>query len=169
MKKEVSNLSTEIREKTKFHHTSKSLKEFNFDLANIDIKDFIVYNFKNQNGTWLEDLLLSTFEYWKELNYSDWAYIFKKIERNELGEYYMTQLSKVYLGIDPKFKNSKGIRERLFPNRFKQKEKNFEFIGNINSNLFESAKEKLESNYIKVESLTANSNKLLRQMNESKG
>jgi hypothetical protein len=143
---EIQNLSIEIREKTRFSPNSQSIKQFDFRLKKIDIKELIIYNFINQNGTWLRELMLSTFEYWKCLNLKDWKFIFTKIEGNELGEYYMNGISKTYLGIDPKFRNDKGIRERLFPKKYRQTKKTVEFIENLKTHSIGMEHQYLENN-----------------------
>ena len=115
----------------------------------------------------MRNLILSTFKYWKKLNYRDWQYIFAKIDGNELAEYYMIPISKTYLGIDPKFKNSRGFKERVFPEKHRQTKKTLEFIEYSESDFLGCSHKNLEEDFLNINYLIKYSDKLLKQMNES--
>lgn len=164
---ELSNLYIEIMDKTDFYPSAESIKKFEGKLSKINIKQFIVYCFIYQSGTSLRALTLATFEYWKELHYEDWVYIFSKIDRNELGEYYMNLISKSYLGINPKFRRSRSFRERLFPKKYRQTQKSPEFTGYSKTDFFGVLHKEIEKDFMNIDLLIKYSDKLLKQMNES--
>jgi hypothetical protein len=160
---EIEKLSNEIGEKTRFSPTIDSIKEFENRLEKVDIKEFIIYVFINNSGTWLRELILSTSKYWKDLSYNDWNYIFGELSRNDLAKYYMKFISTTYLGIEPIFINKKSFLEKISKTRNTQRKKSSFFIGNLNTESPEY--EILESqNYVSLEELIKISNKLENEM-----
>ena len=105
----LKDLSNKIWESCVHRPTRIETEPFDKELQQIDIKEFIIYNFLNHQGTSLRELLLSTFKFWQDLTLQEWKQIFERLRGNNLAEYYLAIISSQYLGIDPKFKSTKNV------------------------------------------------------------
>lgn len=105
----IEKLSAELWDKTSFQPNSKNIQLFWERLKGVEIDDFIVYNFLNYQGTYLENLILSTFTLWRNFDIEKWREIFVRLEGNGLAEYYMKVIADRFLGIDPEFKSTKEL------------------------------------------------------------
>ena len=99
----IKELTQDIWDSIVFKPTKNDIESFENRLLQIDIKEFIIYNFINHSGTSLKDLLLSIFKFWNHLTVTDWKQIFNSLDKNDSAKYYMTVFANQYLGIDPNY------------------------------------------------------------------
>ena len=105
----IKDLSSRIWENCINRPTRVETEPYDKELGDVDIKEFIIYNFLYHHGTALRELLLSTFKFWQDLTLKEWKQIFDRLRGNNLAEYYLAIISNQYLGIDPKFKSTKDV------------------------------------------------------------
>jgi len=143
----IIQLSTDLWDKTSFDPNAKNILPFWDRLKELNVSDFIVYNFLNYQGTYLESLILSTFNLWKNLEILDWKNIFKRLEGNLLAEYYMKTIADRILGIDPGYKSTTNLQISAitFPDNVLHNASNF--IPNTVGKLKEIHKRKLIEKY----------------------
>ncbi|HYV94351.1 MAG TPA: hypothetical protein VE978_21440 [Chitinophagales bacterium] len=161
----IKELSANIWKNCRHRPTRTETQPFDEQLKRVDIKDFIVYNFLNHHGTALRELLLSTFQFWKDLNYQGWNYIFDKLRGNGLAEYYMAVIANQYLGIDPKYKSTRAV-EIFYVTIADQKTQSGKpslFVGDMQDELREMEQEELKESFgITIQNFVELSNRLKR-------
>jgi hypothetical protein len=143
--------------------TRLETQPFDEHLQDVNIKDFIVYNFLNHPSTALRELLLSTFQFWRNLNFQDWNEIFDRLRGNGLAEYYMAIIASQYLGLDPNFESTKDVEIVHFTtdDQRYQSGKPALFVGNMQGELRQLEEEELvESFGISIQTFVELSNRL---------
>ena len=164
--KTISEISEGIWSSCENRPTRMETQPFDQQLQRVNIKDFIVYNFLNYQGTALSELLLSIFKFWKDLNLKDWGDIFDRLKGNQLAEYYMAIFAGQYLGIDPEFSSTKDVEIVHFTTADQryQSGKPSLFVDNMEGELREIEREGLNENFgIAIEDFVELSNKLTLQ------
>lgn len=145
----IEKLSINIWKNCEHRPTRMETQPFDDQLKKVNIKDFIVHNFINHSGTSLRELLLSTFQFWKNLTYKDWNDIFDKLRGNVLAEYYMATIANQYLGLDPKYKSTRNVEIMHFTTADQkyQSGKPSLFIDNMQGELRKLETEELSKNF----------------------
>ncbi len=145
----IKEISLNIWESCENRPTRLETEPFDDQLNQVDIKEFIVYNFLNHHGTALRELLLSIFTLWKDLNLEDWTEIFTRLKGNNLAEYYMSIIANQYLGIDPKYESTSKVEIVHFtPGDQKyQSGKPSLFVNNMQGELRQMQEEELHESF----------------------